>query len=404
MRPAMARLARQGAVLLMSLALGTACGREAPEAPRAQGPVVRGVRVAPAALEPLQEGAEAVGTVRSKTQTLIASKAQGYVREVRAREGEVVEKGRLLVVVDDREAVARVARARAALEEARMALDEAGKLHEEAEAGLRSAEADHRYAEATANRYRQLLDRELISAQEYEGTDARRKSTAAGVEQARARILALAAREHQMRRRIEQARAELDTAQLALGDTEILAPDTGVVVERRVEPGNLAVPGQTLLVLDDPARYRLEAEVGESAMGRVRLGLTAPVVVDALGRTLEGRVAEMIPSADPASRSVTVKLDLPAAPGLRSGIFGRVRFPGGERKALLVPAGAVVERGQLTAVYVVDAESVARLRLVTAGQRQGDRIEILSGLEPGERIVTEGAERVTDGGRVETGS
>jgi len=397
-------IARSGALLLLSLALSAACGREAPEAPRAQGPVARGVRVAPAALETLHEGIEAVGTVRSATQTLIASKAPGYVREVRAREGEVVEKGRLLVVIDDREAVARVARAQAALEEARMALDEAGRLHEEALAALRSAEADHRYAEHTAMRYRQLLDRELISVHEYEGTDARRKSAAAAVEQARARILALAAREHQMRRRIEQARAELDTAEIALDDTRIAAPDTGVVVERRVEPGNLAVVGQTLMTLDDPGHYRLEAEVGESAMGRVRLGQTAPVVVDALGRTLEGRVTEMIPAADPASRSVTVKLDLPAVPGLRSGVFGRARFPAGERRALLVPAGAVVERGQLTAVYVVDEASVARLRLVTAGGRRGDRVEILSGLDPGERVVTEGAERVTDGGRVETAS
>jgi membrane fusion protein, multidrug efflux system len=400
---AMDRIAWRRAVLPLSLVLA-ACGREAPEALRAQAPVARGVRVAPAALETVSESLEAVGTVRSKTQTLISSKVQGYVRQVSAREGEAVEKGRLLVVVDDREFVVRLERTQAALEEARMALDEVGRLHEEAEAGLRSAEADHRYAEATENRYRQLLDRELIAVQEYEGTDAKRKSAAAAVEQARARILALTAREHQMRRRIEQARAELDGAQIALGDTRITAPDTGVVVERRVEPGILAVPGQPLLVLDDPTHYRLEAEVGESAMGRVRLGQTAPVVLDALGRTVEGRVAEIIPAADPASRSVTVKLDLPAAEGLRSGIFGRARFPEAERNALLVPAGALVERGQLTGIYVVDGQNVARLRLVTAGQRRGDRVEILSGLNPGERVVVEGVERVTDGGSVEAAS
>jgi len=345
-----------------------------------------------------------VGTVRSKTQTLISSKVQGYVLQASAREGELVEKGRLLVVVDDREFVARVEHARAALEEARMARDEVGRLHEEAEAGLRSAESDHRYAEATENRYRQLLDRELIAAQEYEGTDAKRRSAAAAVEQARARILALTAREQQMRRRIEQARAELDGAQIALGDTRITAPVTGVVVERRVEPGNLAVPGQPLLVLDDPTQYRLEAEVGESAMDRVRLGQTAPVVLDALGRTVEGRVAEMIRAADPASRSVTVKLDLPATAGLRSGMYGRARFPGAERNVLLVPAAALVERGQLTGIYVVDGQSVARLRLVTAGQRRGDRVEVLSGLNPGERVVVEGVERVIDGGSVEAAS
>jgi membrane fusion protein, multidrug efflux system len=394
-------------VVILPFVLTAACGREAIEAPRAAAataPVARGVRVAPAVVETVREGLEAVGTVRSKTQTLIASKVQGYVREVRIREGDIVEPGGVLVLVDDRELVSRSERAQAALAESRMARDEVVELREEAEAALRSAEADHRYAEATATRYRQLLDKELISVHEYEGTDARRKSAAAAVGQAKARILGLTARERQARQRIEQARAELDSATIALGDTRIAAPATGVVVERRVEPGNLAVPGQTLLTLDDPRHYRLEAEVGESAIGRVHPGQSAPVVVDAIGRTLEGRVAEMIPTADPASRSMTVKLDLPPVAGLRSGMFGRARFVAGERNALLVPAGALVERGQLTGVYVVDAQSVARLRLVTAGQRRGDRVEILSGLNPGEGVVIEGVDRVTDGGRVETPS
>lgn len=406
MRSGGERVARLGVVML-PLVLAAACGREAIEAPwaaAATAPVARGVRVMPAAVETVREGLEAVGTVRSKTQTLIASKVQGYVREVRIREGDVVEPGGVLVLVDDRELVSRSERAQAALTESRMARDEVLELREEAEAALRSAEADHLYAEATASRYRQLLDKELISVHEFEGTDAKRKSAAAAVGQAKARIQGLAARERQARQRIEQARAELDSATIALGDTRIAAHGTGVVVERRVEPGNLAVPGQTLLTLDDPRHYRLEAEVGESAIGHVRLGQSAPVVVDAIGRTLEGRVAEMIPTADPASRSMTVKLDLPPVAGLRSGMFGRARFTAGERKALLVPAGALLERGQLTGVYVVDGQSVARLRLVTTGQRRGDRVEILSGLNPGEGVVIEGIDRVTDGGRVETPS
>jgi RND family efflux transporter MFP subunit len=225
----------------------------------------------------------------------------------------------------------------------------------------------------------------------------------ATVEQAAARIASVRARERQMGYRIDAAAAELRTAEIALGDTRITAPATGVVVDRRVEPGDLAVPGQPLLVLDDPRVYRLEALVGESAVGRVGLGQRVPVVLDAIGRTLEGRVAEIIPAADPASRTVTVKLDLPAAPGLRSGLFGRARFPAGERQALLVPIAALVERGQLTAVYVVDDERVARLRLVTSGARRADRVEILSGLEAGEHVVVEGASRLTDGARVAAG-
>jgi multidrug efflux pump subunit AcrA (membrane-fusion protein) len=390
--------------LLAGLLLLAGCsGERAAEAPGGPPAAVAGVRVEAVTPTAVRDAAEVVGTVRTKTQMVIASKVQGYVREVRARQGDHVEQGRVLVTVDERELVARADRARASLAEAEMGLDEVRRTLEEAEASLRSAEADRLYADATATRYRQLWQDELISAQDYEAVEARRKSTVASVEQAAARIASVRARERQMGYRIDAAAAELRTAEIALGDTRIAAPATGVVVDRRVEPGDLAVPGQPLLVLDDPRVYRLEALVGESAVGRVGLGQRVPVVLDAIGRTLEGRVAEIIPAADPASRTVTVKLDLPAAPGLRSGLFGRARFPAGERQALLVPIAALVERGQLTAVYVVDDERVARLRLVTSGARRADRVEILSGLEAGERVVVEGASRLTDGARVAAG-
>jgi membrane fusion protein, multidrug efflux system len=394
---------RARSIVLVCAALLTAmaCRRDGPEPPRVDTPVARGIRAETVSLEPVSEAIEVVGTVRSRTQSLVASKVQGYVREVRAREGDVVEKGSVLVLVDAREPGAQVDRAQAAVAEALMGQDEVARLLEEAAASLRSAEADAVYAEATATRYRQLFDRELISAHDWEGTDAKRKSAAAAVEQGKSRIQALRARQDQMRHRIAQARAELEAARITLGDTRVLAPETAVVVERRVEPGNMAMPGQTLLVLDDARRYRLEAEVGESAMGWVRPGQAAAVTLDSLGRTLEGRVAEVIPAADPASRSVTVKLDLPAVPGLRSGLFGRARFAAGERQALLIPATAVIERGQLTQVYVVDDGGTARLRLITAGRRRGDRVEALSGLAAGERVVSAGVERVSDGGRVE---
>ncbi|HET7874640.1 MAG TPA: efflux RND transporter periplasmic adaptor subunit [Methylomirabilota bacterium] len=388
--------------LVAALLLSAACkGERAAEAPGTQPPVAGGVRVEAARLEPVRETVEAVGTVRSKTQILLASRVQGYVREVRVREGDQVEPGQLLIAIEEREYRAQVDRDQAGLHEAVSGLEESRRLLEESRAALTSAEAEHEYAAATAARYRRLVQQELISAQDYEQTEAKRKSTAAVVDQARARIMSLVAREEQMRQRIEHARAQLQVSQVALADTRITAPMTGVVVERRGEPGNLAMPGQLLLVLDDNRSYRLEAVVAESAMAQVRLGQTASVTLDALGRTVEGRVVEVIPAADPGSRTVTVKVELPAGLSLRSGLFGRARFPAGERQALMVPAAALVERGQLTSLFVVDGQSVARLRLVTAGMRRDDHVEILSGLSPGERIVTAGAERVSDGRRVE---
>jgi membrane fusion protein, multidrug efflux system len=399
-----AMAARPRAVLLAVALFVVACkGEPVSHAPGSGSAVAHRVRVEAVEREPVRETLEAVGTIRSKMQTLVASKVQAYVREVRVREGDVVEAGMPLIVVEEREFRAQVDRDRAAEQEAVAGLDEVGRLLEEAQAALRSARADHDYAAATAARNRQLVARQLIAAQDYEQVEARRKSTEAAVEQAQARILSLRAREEQMRRRIEHAQAQMRVSEVALSDTRIAAVSTGVVVSRRVEPGNLAVPGQPLLILDDPRQYRLEAEVGESAMTTVRLGQSVPVTLDAIGRAVDGKVVEIVPASDPASRTVTVKLELPPVPSLRSGLFGRASFTAGERTALLVPAGALVERGQLTGIYVVDGRSIARLRLVTAGSRRGDRVEILSGLSAGERVVVAGAERIADGDRVEAG-
>jgi multidrug efflux pump subunit AcrA (membrane-fusion protein) len=390
-------------VVGLALLLAACTGERVSEAPAEPPAVVAGVRLEVAERALIADAVDVPGTVKTKTQMLIASRLQGYVREVRARQGDRAEPGQVLVLLDQGEPSARADRARAALAEAEMGRDEVRTTLEEAEAALRASEADHAYATATATRYRMLWQRELISAQDYEATEAKRKSAGAAVDQATARLRSLRAREAQMRHRIDQARAEIRTAEIALGDTRITAPATGVVVDRRVEPGALAVPGQPLLVLDDFRAYRLEAEVGESTIGRVRMGQRVPVTLDALGRTLEGRVAEIIPAADPGSRTVTVKLELPADADLRSGLFGRAHFLMGERQALTVPLSALVERGQLTGVYVVDPQDVARFRLVTAGERRAGRAEILSGLAAGERIAGDGTDRLSDGVRVATG-
>jgi RND family efflux transporter MFP subunit len=123
-----------------------------------------------------------------------------------------------------------------------------------------------------------------------------------------------------------------------------------------------------------------------------------PVTLDAVGGgPLDGVVAELVPSADPSSRTFIVKIDLPPTAGIKSGMFGRASFSAGQRETLCVPSAAVFERGQLAGVYVVGGDSIAQLRLVTVGKCRGERTEILGGLDPGERIVVDGVDRVTDG-------
>jgi RND family efflux transporter MFP subunit len=162
----------------------------------------------------------------------------------------------------------------------------------------------------------------------------------------------------------------------------------------------LASPGTPLVTVEDAGAYRLEAQVGESSLAYAKLGAAVPVRVDALDTTLSGKVAEIVPAADPQSRTFTIKIELPAEPLLRSGVYGKASLSRGERQVLLVPIGAVLERGQLTGVFVVGQDGRAEFRLVKTGKRYGENFEILSGLSAGERVVVKGAERIAEGSRV----
>jgi multidrug efflux pump subunit AcrA (membrane-fusion protein) len=116
-----------------------------------------------------------------------------------------------------------------------------------------------------------------------------------------------------------------------------------------------------------------------------------------MNRHIKGSVTDVVPSVDPVSRSFLVKVGVKEA-GLRNGFYAKVSIPVGKREVLLVPERAVVERGQLNGVYVVDKESVIVYRLVKVGRKYGERLEILSGLNPGERMVVEGVDKAVDGG------
>jgi len=195
-------------------------------------------------------------------------------------------------------------------------------------------------------------------------------------------VAAIAAAEAQ----IQGARNFVTEAEVALGHAEITAPLEGVVTERLVEVGDLALPGRPLLVLLDPKALRLEAEVREGLVARVRTGASLEVEIPAAGASVAGTVAEIIPSADPRSRTFRVRIDLPVAAGVYPGMFGRLRLPVGEREIVRVPLPAVVRVGQLQTVVLKEGDRWVR-RYVTTGRALPDgTVEILSGLEGGEEI------------------
>ncbi|HEU5395647.1 MAG TPA: efflux RND transporter periplasmic adaptor subunit, partial [Verrucomicrobiae bacterium] len=185
-------------------------------------------------------------------------------------------------------------------------------------------------------------------------------------------------------------------AETLLGYTRVLAPFDGVITRKDADVGDLAVPGKALVEMEDARHLRLEADVPEALVDRLKLGDSLPVRIGALETNLLGVVGEIAPSADPNSRTFVVKLDLPAAPGIRAGQFGRVAVPAGQTSALRVPAAAVVQRGQLELLFVA-ADQHAQLRIVKTGARVGDEVEVISGLNPGETVIVSDAVNLLDG-------
>jgi multidrug resistance efflux pump len=350
---------------------------------------------------PFVDRYEAVGTVASKATSPLASKIMGQVTAVCVREGDHVHAGQVLVEIEARDVAASVARARAGVAEAEQSLVEIDRAVEAAEQARAAAAASHDLAKVTCERYAKLVEARAVSRQEFDEVEARYKMASAELARASTNVEVQRARRAQTLARIEQARAESQSANVTLGYATIDAPADGIVVAKAAEVGMMAQPGVPLLTIENPSTYRLEASVEESHTARVQIGAAVPVRIDALGGLdLTGSVAEIMPAADPASRSVVVKIDLPATRGLRSGQYGIAAFPAGERVVTAVPRGALVERGQLTGIFVVDDSNVARLRFVTTGERSGDLVEILSGLDEGQRFVAENAGNLADGRKI----
>lgn len=344
---------------------------------------------------------EAVGTVRAKTSTALSSKIVGSIIVLRVREGERVRVGQVLVEIDNREARSQVQKAESGVRTAQTGVEEVDKNIRVAEAAKTAAEAQQALAATTLKRYQTLRERNSVSPQEFDEVETKHKVAVAEVERADRTLQSLAAHKNIVLAKIEHAKTDVAVAQVAAGYARIVSPLNGVVTIKHAEVGSLAAPGTPLLTIED-SNYRLEAAVEESQLRNLRLGASALVTIDALGQEeISGRVVEIVPAADPASRSYTVKIDLPGQQLLRSGLFGKARFVSGERQSLTVPQKAILQRGQLSYVYVVDGSGLSRMRLLTLGKQTGDRVEVLSGLTNGERIVSDGTSLNKEGVKVQ---
>jgi len=193
----------------------------------------------------------------------------------------------------------------------------------------------------------------------------------------------------------EAVQSRYRVAEANVSYTRITAPFDGVVGQKLCEVGDLTAPGKPLFVVEQPTDFQLDVQVPERLAGTVAVGHDVRVAIDATADNCPGTVAEVDPVGDPSLRSFLVKIDLRCSKPLKSGMFGRAQFDVGQRSGLFLPKPAVHERGQLTFVFVADGH--ARLRLVKAGNETPAGVEILSGLQPGERVITNANGELSDG-------
>lgn len=355
-RQVVIKVSRLGLATLGALLLGGCGGHEPRERPAASPALP--VQLATATLEPSDDGLEVSASVQPLLRATPGTVLMGRVEEILHGEGDRITRGQVLARIESRDVTARLAQAEAAVAAAR-AMEHNARLMKE--------------------RMERLYSRQAASRKNLD-------DALAGHEAALANL--------------EAAEEGVNVARVFRDYSEVRAPFSGRIVEKRIEVGDTAAPGMPLFVVEDVTKVKIEAQVPVSAGSALALGDAVDVEVQ--GERLEASVSELVPAADPRSRTFTVRALLANPDGrLRSGMFARMRLRGEKRSVVRVGEAAVVRRGPLTGVFVVGEDNVARLRWVTLGRLADSGYEVLTGLDAGERVVARPAAELEDGRAVE---
>lgn len=337
----------------------TACGGGG-KAGDAATPAPVTAALAKAEAREIPQRIELSGTVEAGKSATVSSRVMASVVAVPVKEGDLVAQGQLLVQIDPETAKGQESQARGALAQAK--------------AGFALAERNHQRFQAL---------QKSGSASELELDMARMQ-----YEQARGAV--------------EQATGAVEAASSVAKESRVLAPFAGRVARKMVDPGDLAAPGRPLVTIESTAGRRLVLAVPESVAvaSKLRTGVLLPVSLDAMpGASLTGRVVEMSAGADPASHSFTARVEIEGAQ-VPTGVTGRAHLETGRRKAVVVPASALLRQGGMSLVVVKDEDGRARTRAVTVGTRDGDVVEVLSGLKGGEELLVGLSQAPADGAEV----
>lgn len=330
---------------------------------------------APVTVKNVTQWHDAVGTIEPRTQARIEPQVAAQVNAVRVTAGDSVKKGQVIVTLDDRQM-------RTKLLHARQSLKSATSQKEQARQAVNAAEAAFAEAKSAYERIRKFYEEEAATESELEQARSGFLQARAGLKRARDGLEGAKAG-------IRMAEQMVAEAEITLDYTKIQAPTDGEVLKRLVDPGDMAMPGKPLLLLRTARDLRLEAHVRESLVGKVRPGETLKVQLSTLGKTVDAHVEELIPYADPKTRTFLVKAALPPGiSGIYPGMYAKLRIPYRQIRMILVPHRAVRRVGQLELVTVKTPEGW-QSRYIKTGSRHDEQVEVLAGLSGDETLLLE---------------
>ncbi len=302
-----------------------------------------------------------IGSVISDERIQITSRITGYIDKISVREGERIKKGDLLVSLDSTDVDGAIKQAKAAVNKSRSVLKD---------------------AQIDLERYKVLFKDNSVSENALQKIRLQRDV---------------------VRETLHAAESAFETAKAQQQYILIKSPVNGVIVKRQKRAGDLATPGLPIISIESEQSLLFKSFVPESQIKKIVHGDKVTVVIDALGKTLNGHVLRLVPSGDPVTRSYEIKISLNDVTGLLPGMFGRVRFLVSTETSPVISRTAIVERGGLRGVFVVDKEQRAHFRWLRFGREWPDRCQVQVGIAQGEHIVADHVSLVHDGGLIKAG-
>jgi len=372
-------------IVLILFIGGFFSSRVEPGYAKEEGKLITGLKIMTVEPTITEEMYKSDGSVMANNNAKVATKIMGKIKAIYVKEGDRVKKGQLLAVIDTSDIDKQI-------QEAKAGLEEIAQARREVLAGIEGAKTGYEFAKRTYERFKKLYEEDGIPKQKLEEIETKMVG-------AKAQLDALNAKLEQINAKEKQIKAKLAYAQVMKGYGEIYAPFDGLVIKKMMDVGDMAAPGMPIFVIGQD-KLIFMSQIDEKLFDKVNLGDELKVKITTTGQEFVGKVIEKSNSIDPMNRSFTIKLEIPSELDVSPGMYGKVYIPVKSEEKIIIPKSAIVRWGQLTAVYTVDKNGVLRLTFVKLGEDYGDKVEVVSGLEKGMKIVADNVAKACDGCRI----